>query len=266
MTKRKRVEAVLGLCFLWGAVALQVYSLFMFREEDQLLETFASMEAIPAESCIEMTAPLNKLYLNQDEKKQVLEEFAKDLGVTSGYTWESEESDQMESLTLKKTGTQGEIQISITSLTIEMENQNTKLNQYLFVSLQTKQSLEQLLAGKEKLEKTAKTWNLTASYNFNLKGERKGKLSEAEEDKLEESLFSYLKAKQVESTRKENEKTVYGHSELWKNTLSFAEREINVRLVFSYKEKEDSTEFFLVFPFFRQEENSARQDSPYSCV
>jgi hypothetical protein len=153
---------------------------------------------------------------------------------------------------LKANGDTGR-QISVTSLTIEMENQNTKLNQYLSVSYQTKQSLERILAGKEKLEKTAKAWNLTASYNLNLKGERQGKMNEAEEKKLEQSLFSYLKTEEVETTEKEDEKTVYGHSELWKNTLSFGEREVNLRLVFSYHEEEDSTEILLVFPYFRQE-------------
>ena len=133
MTKKKKIETMICLVFIWGAVILQAYALGQQKEEDRLLETFDVLDSSPVEGCIEFSAPLNKLYLNQEEKQVVLEEIGEDLGLGSGYEIQSEKRDNTESVILKKEGDIGSVHLSITTMNINIGDGKERQDQYIYV-------------------------------------------------------------------------------------------------------------------------------------
>lgn len=251
MTKKKHLEFILCLVIIWIAVVLQAWSLYRWQEEDKLLEAFDVLDSTPIEGCIEISAPLNKLYLNQKEKKQILEEIAKDLGLGNDYELQKEDAENIDCLVLKKEGEIGSVHLSITTLTVDIGNKNQKLNQYVYVLYRSKKKMDTMLAYKEKIEKVLKVRNLEISSNLNFKGEREGKLSLEEQERLAGKLFHYLKAEEVESVKEEELFTIYGYSDLLKDSVEYGDKEINLNLAFSYEEEEDRTVFYLAMPYLK---------------
>lgn len=264
MSKRRKIEAAICLAIIWSAVALQAYSLSCQEEEGRLHEVFDILDSVPVEGCIEITAPLNKLYLNQKEKHQVLTELANDLGLGGGYEFSSEENETAETLLLRKEGDIGSVHISITTMNVPYDAPDTdgtaksgqeasrkRQNQYLYVLYRSNKKMDTMLAYKEKIEKLLKERNLTLSSNLNFKGEKAGQLTLEEKGQLTKRLFGYLKAKEVESVREKELYTVYGYSSLLKDSVRYGESEINLNLAFSYEEEKDVTLFYLAMPYLK---------------
>ena len=102
MNRKKRWEIVICLILIWIAVILQAYSLYRWDQEEKILETFDILDSVPVEGCIEMSASINKLYLNQKEKKHVLEDPADELGLGKDYEICQENRENTERTILKK--------------------------------------------------------------------------------------------------------------------------------------------------------------------
>lgn len=265
MSKRKRIEAVICLAIIWSAAILQGYSLMRQGKAERINEVFTVLDSVPVEGCIEITAPLNKLYLNQEEKRQVLVELAEDLGLGNDYELSSEESEAAKTLTLKKEGDIGSVHLSVTTMEIPYQAGtedssggtapkgalSRKQNQYLYVLYRSNKKMDTMLAYKEKIEKLLRERNLAISSNLNFKGEKEGDLSLAEKDKLAQRLFQYLEAREVESVRERELYTVYGYSNLLKDSVQYGDREINLNLAFSYDEERNVTLFSLAMPYLR---------------
>ncbi|MDO4556631.1 MAG: YwmB family TATA-box binding protein [Lachnospiraceae bacterium] len=251
MTKRKRIERILCLFVIWTAVGLMAYSLYVWDGEARILQTFDLLDSTPVEGCIEFNAPMNKVYLNREEKEKVLKDLARDLGLTGKYQTEEEKLDNQETIYLKKEGSAGSVSLSITTMYIALDDGKERIDQYLYVTYRSDKRLDTMLAYQEKIKKQLEKRDLTPVSNMNFKGQREGDLSVAEKNKLASRLFHYLKAEEVESIKNEEIYTVYGYSDLLKDSVSYGDNEINLNLAFSYEEEKDVTVFYLAMPYMR---------------
>lgn len=251
MTKKKKIEFLICLLIIWGAAALEGYAFFQQKEEDRLLETFDVLESSPVEGCLEFSVPLNKLYLNQKEKQNVLEEMAADLGLGEGYEIQEEKRENSESVILKKEGDIGSVHLSITTMNMDMGDGRQRQNQYIYVLYRSVKKMDTMLAYKEKIEQVLRNRGLDPVPNLNFTGQRKGKLSLEQQDQLTDRLFHYLKAKEVDSVKEKELYTVYGYSGLLKDSVAYGDNEINLNLAFSYEEEKDVTIFYLAMPYLR---------------
>lgn len=251
MNRKKRWEIVICLILIWTAMILQAYSLYRWDQEEKILETFDILDSVPVEGCIEMSASINKLYLNQKEKQHVLEDLADELGLGKDYEICQENRENTERTILKKEGDIGSVHLSITTIEADMGDGNRCQEQYLYLLYRSKKKMDMMLAYKEKIEKVMKDWNLSIYSNLTLEGERTGRLSLTEQEELTDRLFHYLEAKEVEAVKKKDLYTVYGYSDLLKDSVAYGDNEINLNLVFTYDEEQDCTVFYLAMPYLR---------------
>lgn len=251
MTKNKKIEALICLFIIWGAVTFQAYALYYQKEESRLLETFDVLASSPVEGCVEFSAPLNKLYLNQKEKQNVLEEIALDLGLGDGYEIQQERRDNMESVMLKKEGDIGSVHLSITTMNIDIGDGKQRQDQYIYVLYKSNKKMDTILAYKEKIEKVLRERGLQPIPNMNFKGQKEGKMSLEKQNQVTDRLFHYLRAKEVDAVKEKELYTVYGYSNLLKDTIAYGGNEINLNLAFSYDEEKDVTMFYLAMPYLR---------------
>lgn len=205
----------------------------------------------PIEGWIEFSAPLNKLYLNQQEKQNVLEEIAWDLGIKGGYEIQEERRDHVESVILRKEGEIGSVHLSITTMNIDIGDGKQRQDQYIYVLYRSDKKMDTILAYKEKIEKVLRERDLQPIPNMNFKGQKRGKMSLEKQNQMTARLFHYLKAKEVDAVKEKELYTVYGYSNLLKDTVAYGDNEINLNLAFSYDEEKDVTMFYLAMPYLR---------------
>jgi len=89
--------------------------------------------------------------------------------------------------------------------------------------------------------------------NFTLEGTVPGNLSLKEKRKAENRLFHSLSARVIEAVRKDELYTVYGFSPLFKESICYGEKEINLNLAFAYDEIEKETKVYLAVPYIRMD-------------
>lgn len=248
---------------IWTVVLVQGIALTSESGEEKSVEVFHTLNLSTTKGSVEITAPINKLYLSQEEKKNVLMDLAEELGITSGFYVKEEEKEDMERAELRWTMDKEKVNLSITTIhtPIEetdsitkqenIEEKNYIQNQYIYMTCEVKEDTEKLLTYKTLMEKMMNRRGLEPTTNLNLTGRQSGELTSYEKQEITDRLFHSLEATEVESVKEEELYTVYGYSNLLKNTVAYGENEINLNLAFTYDEEEKQTVFYLSMPYIR---------------
>ena len=253
---------------IWTVVLVQGIALTSESGEEKSVEVFHTLNLATTKGSVEVNAPINKLYLSQEEKKNVLIDLAEELGITSGFYVKEEEKEDMERVELRWTMDEEKVNLSITTIHTPIEESNTAKedakvenknienknyiqNQYIYMTCEVKEDTEKLLAYKTLMEKMMNRRGLEPSTNLNLVGRQSGELTSHEKQEITDRLFHSLEATEVESVKEEELYTVYGYSNLLKNTVAYGENEINLNLAFTYDEEEKQTVFYLSMPYIR---------------
>ena len=251
MERKKRIEMIFCLIVLWAAAIAQGYALTKESGEEKSVEAFQTLQLSSVEGSVEVSAPVNKLYLNQSEKKQVLLDLVKELGITTGFSMTDETTEERERMELSWTGKEEQFNISITTMNLPMGDGNFKQNQYIYMICDVKENTEKLLSYHTLMKKMMKRRGLEPVTNLNLTGRQNGNLTSRERQQITDRLFHSLKAVEVESVKEEELYTVYGYSNLLKDSIAYGENEINLNLAFTYDEEEKQTVFYLSMPYIR---------------
>lgn len=251
METKKRIEMLFCVVVIWTVVIVQGIALTSESGEEKSVEVFNTLKLATTKGSVEITAPINKLYLSQEEKKNVLIDLAEELGITSGFYVKEEEKEDMERVELRWTMDKEKVNLSITTIHTPIEENSYKQNQYIYMICEVKEDTEKLLAYKTLMEKMMNRRGLAPSTNLNLVGRQSGELTSYEKKEITDRLFHSLEATEVESVKEEELYTVYGYSNLLKNTVAYGENEINLNLAFTYDEEEKQTVFYLSMPYIR---------------
>lgn len=251
MERKKRIEMIFCIIVLWTAVIAQSYALTKESGEEKSVAVFQTLHLSSIKGSVEVSAPVNKLYLNQSEKKQVLMDLVKELGITTGFSVTDETIDDRERMELSWTGNEEKLNISITTMNIPMGNGNYKQNQYIYMICDVTEDTEKLLSYHTLMKKMMTRRGLEPTTNLNLTGRQNGNLTSQEKEQITDRLFHSLKAVEVESVKEEELYTVYGYSNLLKDSIAYGENEINLNLAFTYDEEKKQTVFYLSMPYIR---------------
>lgn len=253
MTIGKRIELIICIIIIWTVVLIQGYALTKESGEEKSLEVFHTLHLSSVEGCVEVSAPVNKLYLNKEEKEHVLRELAEELGIQNGAVLKDESRENIERMVLSREIEGEEINLSVTTINVPMDDGNYRQNQYIYMFCEVETDVEKLLIYKTLMEKMANRRGLTPSTNLNFRGEQSGEMSLEERQQVTDRLFHSLEAREIESVKEEELYTVYGYSNLLKDSIAYGENEINLNLAFSYDEEEEKTLFYLSMPYIKMD-------------
>lgn len=253
MHKKRRIEYLFCIIIIWAVTLIQGYALTKESGEEKSLEVFQTLQLASMEGSVEINAPLNKLYLNQKEKENVLRQLAAELGIQSGYEVADDSKDNIERMLLKWTAEKETINLSITTINVPMGDGNYKQDQYVYMTCDVEENTEKLLAYKVLMEKMMTRRGLSPSTNLNFRGSKSGTMTLEEKKQITGQLFRSLEATEVESVKEEDLYTVYGYSSLLEDSVAYGENEINLNLAFTYNEAEAKTVFYLSMPYIRMD-------------
>lgn len=253
MEKKRRIEYLFCIIVIWAVAIIQGYALTKESGEEKSLEVFQTLQLASIEGSVEINAPLNKLYLNQEEKENVLRQLAEELGIQNGYEVTDDSKDDIERMELNWNTDNEEIHLSITTINVPMGDGNYKQDQYVYMTCDVEEDAQKLLSYKTLMEKKMTRRGLTPSTNLNFRGSKSGEMTLEEKQQVTNRLFHSLEATEVESVKEEDLYTVYGYSNLLKDSVAYGENEINLNLAFTYDEEKAKTVFYLSMPYIRMD-------------
>lgn len=253
MKTKRRIEYLFCIIVIWSVVLIQGCALLHESGEEKSLEVFQTLNLTSIEGSVDIYAPFNKLYLNQEEKENVLRQLGAELGFEKGYEMKDDSKDNVERMLLIWKGEKEEINLSITTIHVPMEDGNYRQEQYVYMTCEVKEDVENLLSYKTLMEKMMKRRGLIPSANLNFKGSKNGKMTLQERQNVTDFLFRSLEAREVESVKEEELYTVYGYSDFLKDSVAYGENEINLNLAFTFDEEKRETVFYLSMPYIRSD-------------
>lgn len=253
MRIKKRIEYLFCIIIIWSVVLIQGCALLHESGEEKSLEVFQTLQLASMEGSVDIHASFNKLYLNQEEKENVLRQLAAELGMEKGYEVKDDSKDNFERMLLVWKEEKEEINLSITTIMMPMGDGNYRQEQYIYMTCEVKEDIEKLLSYKTLMEKMMKRRGLVPSANLNFRGSKSGKMSLKEKQNVTNFLFRSLEAREVESVKEEELYTVYGYSDLLKDSVAYGENEINLNLAFTFDEQKGETVFYLSMPYIRSD-------------
>lgn len=251
MKTKRRIEYLFCIIVIWSVVLIQGCALLHESGEEKSLEVFQTLQLASMEGSVDIYAPFNKLYLNQEEKENVLRQLAEELGMKQGYEVKDDSKDQIERMVLSWKRETEEMNLSITTINVPMEDGNYRQEQYIYMTCEVKEDVEKLLSYKTLMEKMMKRRGFVPSANLNFKGSKSGEMPLQERQEVTNFLFRSLEAREVDSVKEEELYTVYGYSDLLKDSVAYGENEINLNLAFTFDEQKRETVFYLSMPYIR---------------
>lgn len=242
------------LVLIWGIVAIQTYINFLdgdtLRKKAVLsMEGYEkSKEAIPAFSVMEDTSCEKQvngfgfyktIQLTEEEKRDLLIDFAKKLGIKGEYSFLGGEGSNYKKLTLNKKEEGSETNVSL----ITLEDGTSVPEQYIYVDTQVLSGEELIYEKYQRLRDAYEAYDMNSNVSFEYTTKEDGNLQEEGSRRTQylQSLFDEIQGTEVTRMDTKDFHTVYGYTRKESNYYDMGGAKVNVQVVFSYSEADDVT-------------------------
>lgn len=233
------ILVILGMQLLGGSDTLK---------EEQIIEAFAKGQYISNSSSVEAVVNYGNRYLNDEKKKEFLEDLAKQIGLNSTYEYNVERNTSGETATIQKTAKNADTLIKLVSIENKGEDNVIELEQYIIVNITFKNSVDNAITYKEKLEDIFKKLNLEPETTINLTGVYDGQLSDESRDAIVKSLLDDINADIITQNEADNIYNIYAYTKLIDDYMIVEDKQVNVNLAVTYNEIENTTNINLSSP------------------
>ena len=220
------------LVLIWAAAFLQLFINMGIRKEDKIIDVLSRGETSLLEGQITTYGLFLEDELSEGTKETMLKNLAEGIGITSDYTIESKDSDEIKRMILTYEGAKESAVLQV--ITIDQK-------QYLSMGITLQEDLDNLIAYKNVIEDTLEKLGMDTSTQIALKGIQNGLLTEEEMLEQTEEVFRLLGAKKVKEVRGEDWYSYYGYGEELGEFRVEDEEKINVNVTYTLDEANGRT-------------------------
>lgn len=233
---------------VWLFVILKGFIGAVFEKNTSLVSAFSATNPGLLEATVEVTARFPEDYLDSFDKKQMLKQMAKEIGLVMQGDPQLVTTESRQELSYEKSARMADTGLRIISLAQETEN-GEEIKHYLYARITLKESVESILTYKKLLEETFAGLKCTdISTTIQLVGEYSGYLTLERKNEVTDRMLSAMKAKVVYDHRAEDLYTVYAYTAALENYLSVEDKKINLHIAMSQDEENYRTILYLATP------------------
>lgn len=250
----KKVMVII-VAILWVIVGIQYFGKLTNDDETLIIEAFNETNFEKRESHIEAYGKYEKEYLSLSAREDLLKNVATNLGIKGDYEIVNTQEEIYEEITLYKRAKYAEARIKLITIRNEEEKiENVvKFDQYLLVEIALYDSLEHAMAYKDKVDEIYEGYNIKVTPTINLKASYVGELSLEEKNKIADTFLNSIDATIVSEHRSSTLYTIYGYTDLIKESSISNNEKINVNIAMNYDEEEDNTFLYLSTPIISED-------------
>lgn len=261
MTKKVKISF---LILIWGIVALQLYvnskdpaslrqtvvfsslSEIGTQEKDKVITAFSVAQKGEMEKTIKGFGYLGAMEVSEKNKKEILNQIAKKLGITENVTVST---NSLENYT-KYRLIQEEQEESVTIEWITLQEESEKPEQYLSIDVISRQSEEKVKGLYEKIKALYEEMDVKANVFLECTLKQKGNLEDNNSLRLvfENTMLDRENARQICKMDTKDFHTTYAYTEKDSNYHDLNGKKVNMQIVYSYAEEEDTTYIKIGYP------------------
>lgn len=240
---------------LWGIVGIQYLGNINGRDESRIIEAFHETEFKNGESHIGAYGKYEKGYLTPSNREELLKSLASELGIKINYDLTNKYEKNYEEICLEKQTKNVETKIRLITITGEKEKSENvvDLEQYLLVEISLYNSLEYAIPYKKKLEEIYNIYEIKAVPTINLKASYFGELNLEKRNKVADTFLESIDAVIVSEHRSDTLYTIYGYTNLIKESTLNKNKKINVNIAMNYNEEKNMTFLYLSTPIITED-------------
>lgn len=232
--------------FLWVGAVSQLIVNHFFVSDQRVMEAFSSTSSNPEKSKLEIIADYGTDFLSEEDKKQLIQYIAEELGLSDPYTTESIKNGSNYITTAYKKSKNAETVIEIIT--------TKEARQYIIVNLSLYDRSNNILKYKKRLEKSLKKIGVKELESVvTLTGSYEGKLSEKEMKNEIDRILKRLQAKVVSESKIDGLTTIYAYTGLVDEYIMVLEQPMNINIVVSYEDNQDQTILYLATPVLNED-------------
>lgn len=247
MMKKNRLLYLLAIICIIVLVQL-FFSFNKNNNEDAIVSAFTEVDFKNTDSSIEAVVNYGNRYLNEEEKKELLNDIAKKIGLNETYEYSVERNGTGEVSKIYKKAKKATTSIKLASIENEINNNVIELEQYIIINITFNNSVENVITYKEKIDEIFVNMDLKAEITINLIGAYDGNLDINTKDSIVEQLLDAIEANIVTEKRDDSTYNVYAYTNLITKYITVEEKKVNVNIAINYDESNDVTNVMLSSP------------------
>ena len=233
---------------VWIFIVLKVLVGALFEKNTSLVSAFSVSGPGFLSATVEVTARFPEEYLDSFDKRQMMKQLAKGIGLTVTGEPVMETTENRQELSYQKKAYAADTELRIISLKEETED-GEELRHYLYAKITLKESVEAVLTYKKLLEESfASLKGTDISTTVQLMGEYSGYLTMEKKNEVTDRILSALDAKVVYDHREEDLYTVYAYTAALENYITVENKKINLHIAMSREEENYRTVLYLATP------------------
>lgn len=236
---------------LWIAVFTQVFINMIFTNNTKIIEAFAGTNSTVLQSEIQVIAEYTDAYLNENDKRNMIDYLATAIGVNTDDGYKTDEKEFTSLMSMTKQSKNAKTTMKVVTLT----NEETKaIDQYILVNLEIYGDINSIVKYKEIIEDSLKRLNVSDyQTTIQFSGRYDGRLSLKEMNQIAKDLIINLDAHIISENREEDLFTIYGYTGLIDDYITTLNKKVNVNIVMDYDEHLDKTTIYLATPIINMD-------------
>lgn len=217
-------------------------------DEMVLAEVFQNAASENIMSDVEMSVYYGGEYMDENQKKEVITQVAKQLGINDKYDYNQIGTETGYTEILSKKAVNADTCIKMTTVENCYSDHRLTLSQYLYIRIDFDNSPDSTVYYKDRIESILKNMNLDGEVTMNFKTVFNGKLSIQDKNARTDDILHRIKAEKVQSKCTNDIYTVYGYTEYLDKYIMSGGQKINVNIAYSYNEIDNTTEMYVSAP------------------
>ena len=246
--KRKRAF-MLFVILLWTFAGVTLIVHFNKEDEGAVVEVFGRIDCDRIQSCFSAQGTLQYDYLTGNEQVSLLEEMAKQIGITKNYEIITENEDNNRIVKLEKQSDSASVDMKIITYEVEVEDNVVQTRQYFSMDLYLYEYIEEIVVLKQEIEKVLKKSPFECNVGLEFEARFNGDLSLKEKNKLSKWYLDEIDAKIISDEKNSEIYTIYAYTDYIRNYEIVNNNAVNVNIVFNYDEENNITWFHMATPY-----------------
>ncbi len=245
--KRTRVTLYI-VAVLWVAVATQMVMNRVFKEDFQITDAFVKSDTEQMQSSLEIAAELDKDYLSEEDKRDIIYNLADSIGVIIDKDIEIYEEKKRIEFSFLKKAKYASTEFKLISIE-EADGTTVKIKHYIIARLNVLDGIKSIDQYKKSLEKAFDSMEVSnKQITLKYEGNKEGNLSILKRQEIAKELVNELQGDIAYEYDEGDIYTVYAYTGMINEFVITMGNKINVQIAITYNEINNKTKITLATP------------------
>lgn len=247
----RRIQFVLAMVvLLGGAILTQAVMRRFVKEKVEISEAFLDSQVVTSESSIEMAGQYIIKVLTADQKREVIQTIADQIGLElmeEDWTWVEE--GKISQVSVHRKSKVADTKIQLVSVNANEDSEIPIIHNYVLIRMEVYDQIESILNYKRLIQKAFKELEMEEESSYvQFSGRYPGMLTLESKNEIADQMIERLRGHVAYENRADDLYTVYAYSGGLPEYISVGKSKVNIQVSMTYNEVTNETWVYLATP------------------